>query len=150
MAAILACLLFVTGAAAEQQERSFEDLSDDDLMARALMGSLDSDALLALDKRQIAAGGGSGVLTTYTGVQTISGYQPPATRPIPTPTPSGGTIISPSDIPGYGSQSSDGGSPGGSSSGATSHGPAGWLSLPALFTTAFAAAMAAGAGWAFL
>ncbi|KAN0064774.1 hypothetical protein ACQY0O_001831 [Thecaphora frezii] len=135
------CLLLVTGVVAEEQKRSVPEESYEELLALALKGQLDSERLLSLEKRQAAAGGGGGVATTYTGVQTISGYTPPPSTRIPTPTPSAGTIVSASDIPGYGNSSSN--------SAATLQGPSS-SSMLTLFTTAFAVAMAAGAGWAFL
>lgn len=78
---------------------------------------------LPLEKRQAAAGGGAGVATTYTGVQIISGYNPPPSSVLPSPTVSRGTILT--TIPGYGNSSNSGnalnqGSGMGSSSGALS------------------------------
>lgn len=72
-----------------------------------------------LEKRQAAAGGGAGVLTTYTGVQIISGYTPPPSTQLPAPQVSRGTILT--TIPGYGngSQTAYNGASG-SSSGAMS------------------------------
>ncbi|PWY97975.1 hypothetical protein BCV70DRAFT_44226 [Testicularia cyperi] len=74
-----------------------------------------------LAKRQAAAGGGAGVATTYTGVQTISGYTPPASSAYGTPQVPAGTILT--TISGYGNSSNTGGSSGsstGNSSGALS------------------------------
>lgn len=68
-------------------------------------------------KRQAAAGGGGGVTTSYTGVQTISGYTPPPSSAYGVPSVSAGTIMT--TISGYGNTSNTGGS-GGSSSGALS------------------------------
>ncbi|UZJ54924.1 hypothetical protein CBS101457_004244 [Exobasidium rhododendri] len=49
-----------------------------------------------------AAGGGAGTLTTQTGLQSISGYVAPVATVAPSPTNYGsGTILSPSEIPGY-------------------------------------------------
>ncbi|KAJ1024091.1 hypothetical protein NDA16_002930 [Ustilago loliicola] len=62
---------------------------------------------LPLEKRQAAAGGGAGVATTYTGVQIISGYNPPPSQALPSPTVSRGTILT--TIPGFGNSSSTGG-----------------------------------------
>lgn len=61
---------------------------------------------LPLEKRQAAAGGGAGVATTYTGVQTISGYNPPPSVALPSPTVPRGTILT--TIPGYGNSSNSG------------------------------------------
>lgn len=78
---------------------------------------------LPLEKRQAAAGGGAGVASTYTGVQSISGYTPPPSSIIPVPSVSRGTILT--TIPGYANSSGAGnalnqGSGMGSSSGALS------------------------------
>lgn len=75
------------------------------------------------EKRQAAAGGGAGVATTYTGVQIISGYNPPPSSSLQAPSVSRGTILT--TIPGYGNSSNSGnalnqGSGMGSSSGALS------------------------------
>lgn len=73
-----------------------------------------------LEKRQAAAGGGAGVMTTYTGVQIISGYNPPPSQVLPAPSVSRGTILT--TIPGYGNNSNSNNAlnAGGSSSGALS------------------------------
>lgn len=57
-----------------------------------------------------ALGGGGGTLSTQTGLQTISGYNPPAATAAPEPTNmSSGTILSASQIPGYtGKENTDG------------------------------------------
>ncbi|GAK67479.1 uncharacterized protein PAN0_018d5707 [Moesziomyces antarcticus] len=80
-------------------------------------------SLVTLASAQAAAGGGAGVATTYTGVQTISGYTPPPSSQLPAPQVSRGTILT--TIPGYGNNSNTGnalnqGSGMGSSSGALS------------------------------
>ena len=74
--------------------------------------------LFSLYPTQAALGGGGGQITTQTGLQTISGYDPPANTAVPEPTNfSQGTILSPSQIPGYtGKENSQGVSGGGVSS----------------------------------
>ncbi|KAK0526597.1 hypothetical protein OC834_004747 [Tilletia horrida] len=57
-----------------------------------------------------AAGGGAGVPTTQATLQSISGYNPPPSTAIPAPSPNQGTIVSPSDIPGYTNAAGGGGS----------------------------------------
>lgn len=68
--------------------------------------------------QQAALGGGGGQITSQTGLQTISGYDPPANTAVPEPTNfSSGSILSASQIPGYtGKENSQGVSGGGVSS----------------------------------
>lgn len=77
-------------------------------------------SFVTLASAQAAAGGGAGVLTTYTGVQIISGYTPPPSTQLPAPQVSRGTILT--TIPGYGNGSNTALNQGssGSSSGAMS------------------------------
>ncbi|EST07405.1 hypothetical protein PSEUBRA_003231 [Kalmanozyma brasiliensis GHG001] len=77
-------------------------------------------SFVTLASAQAAAGGGAGVLTTYTGVQIISGYTPPPSTQLPAPQVSRGTILT--TIPGYGNGSNAAQNQGssGSSSGAMS------------------------------
>ncbi|SNX87748.1 uncharacterized protein MEPE_06458 [Melanopsichium pennsylvanicum] len=74
-------------------------------------------SFITLASAQAAAGGGSGVTTTYTGVQSISGYTAPASSVLASPSVSRGTILT--TIPGYGNSSTTNESSG-SSSGALS------------------------------
>lgn len=93
-----------------------------------------------LAKRQGLGGGAGGndEVTTATGVQTISGYDPPPSSQIPDPTVSSGKIISTGDIPGFNSSS------GGSSSGSS---PADAVRQPAHVIIAAVGGVAAGAAY---
>lgn len=97
-AALVLALYCVAGANAIQV---FDDADEPQLLARS---PLDSAELIQLHKRQAAAGGGGGSPTVYTGLQTISGYDPPPASVYPDPVVSQGTILSPNQIPGYGDQ----------------------------------------------
>lgn len=94
-----------------------------------------------LAKRQGLGGGAGGndEVTTATGVQTISGYDPPPSSQIPDPTVSSGKIISTGDIPGFNSSS------GGSSAGGSS--PADAVRQPAHVIIAAVGGVAAGAAY---
>lgn len=66
-----------------------------------------------LEKRQNGAGlgggaGGGDALTTATGLQTISGYTPPASSEIPSPVVSSGVILATNQIPGFNTSQSSG------------------------------------------
>ncbi|PWN47375.1 hypothetical protein IE53DRAFT_390482 [Violaceomyces palustris] len=115
--------------------------------AQALQGG-NPDQLLAamIKKRQAAAGGGGGQPTTYTGLQTISGYTPPPSVALPSPTAAVGTIIAPSQIPGYGNSSNFG------TSGSSSDAPLSHVlfSLSTFFGIALSTFALLGAGWIFV
>lgn len=70
-------------------------------------------AATGIAKRQGLGGGAGGgdVLTTATGLQTISGYTPPASSAIPQPVVSQGTILNTGQVPGFNASAAAASSP---------------------------------------